>query len=383
MKSMSRSSNILIAAAVVFTAACSETARIEGTLEGAPESSVVLKVLDINHLETIDTVATDRSGRFSCKVDVKKGQPEFMYVYHDGDRVASLIVGKGDRIGLHADTLGNCSVTGSLESEKMAQVDRDYAAVLGRMTSIMKKLETVKAGSSEEERLRKELGAEYVGYYRDRVRYVMSNSRSLTVVPVLYQMVGETLPVFAQNTDAVHFRSAADSLALSYPDSKYVKALRREAQRRMDALELESRLGNAEEIGFPDIELPDTEAVKTRLSEVASKAVLVCFWNPADAAQKMYNLDVLKPAYEAWHEKGFEIYQVALAPDKTSWARTVKDQKLPWISVCDGLGASSRYVSSYNISSLPAFFVINDGELEKADITDRRSLDRLLSRMLK
>ena len=106
MKSMSRSSNILIAAAVVFTAACGETARIEGTLEGASESNVVLKVLDINHLETVDTVTTDKSGRFSCKVDVKKGQPEFMYVYHDGNRVASLVVEKGDRIGIHEDGSG-------------------------------------------------------------------------------------------------------------------------------------------------------------------------------------------------------------------------------------------------------------------------------------
>ena len=384
MTNMSRFSKIIVCAAVVISAvACRNEARIEGVVTETPDSELIVKVLNVGRFSQIDTLETDAEGRFSYKMEVEEGQPEFVYLYRGDRRVASLVVEKGDRIQVILDTLGNYSVSGSQESEKLAQVEKDHAAVLARLTAIVDKMDAVKAGSREEASLKKDLGSEYVRYYRDRVKYVMSNSRSMTIVPVLYQVVGENLPVFAQNTDAVHFRSAADSLALVYPDSKYVKALRKEADRRMAVLELEARLDDAEQIGFPEVELPDVTASKIRLGEVEGKVVLLCFWNPADASQKMFNLDVLKPLYEQWHERGLEIYQVALSQDKTSWANILKEQKLPWINVCDGMGAASRYISSYNLSSLPAIFVIHDGMLTGGAVSDEKSLKSTVARLMK
>ena len=147
-------------------------------------------------------------------------------------------------------------------------------------------------------------------------------------------------------------------------------------------MELEARLSSAQEVGYPEIELPDVQAKKIKLSEVDSKVVMVYFWSAADASQKMFNLDVLKPVYEEFHDKGFEIYQVALDPDKGLWARVVKEQKLPWINVCDSRGASSPYVVSYNLPGLPATFIIADGELVDGKVVDEKSLRKLLKSLL-
>lgn len=70
--------------------------------------------------------------------------------------------------------------------------------------------------------LKAELGKEYVDYYRHCVRYVMENKESLTAIPVLFQNFG--------------------------------------------------------------IELPDLQARKIKLSEVASPVVMVYFWTAADAS---------------------------------------------------------------------------------------------------
>ena len=177
--------------------------------------------------------------------------------------------------------------------------------------------------------------------------------------------------------------SVADSLALSYPQSKYVKALKKEAERRFGYLELEAKIRNAAEIGYPDVVLPDVNAEKIRLSEVDAEVIMLYFWSATDANQKMFNLDVLKSLYEDYHSKGFEIYQVALDPDKTGWAQVVKQQNLPWINVCDGLGGSSPYVTTYNIPTLPATYIIADGELVDGQVVDEKSLRRLLDRLLK
>lgn len=372
---------LVIAAAVVLAVSCGSRAGISGTLSDAPSSEVVFKLLNVNTYEVLDTVKTDKAGRFSYKVDVEKGQPEFVYVFYNDTKIASLLLEAGDKVSVNADTLGTYSVEGSEESAKLAQVEKDYAAALEKLTELSNRLMT--ASEPEASDLRRMIGQEYVRYYRDRVSYIMHNSRSLTVVPVLFQNFGTNLPVFGQSTDAIHFSNISDSLETVYPRSRYVKALRTEAKRRQNYLEMETMMNSAEEIGYPDIELPDVKAQKVRLSDVDAKVIMVYFWSAADAGQKMFNLDFLKTIYEDYHSKGFDIYQVSLDVDKAAWARVVKEQNLPWINVCDSRGGNSPYRISYNLGTLPSAFVISDGELVDGSIVDEKSFRRLLDKLLK
>ena len=379
---MSRFSKIVIcAAAMIAAVACSSKASIEGTLSDAPSSEVVVKLLNVNYYEVLDTVKTDAAGRFSYKAEIAEGQPEFIYVFYKDAKVASLLLEAGDKVTVTADTLGNYSVEGSEESVKLAQVEKTYADALMTLSTLSDLALT--AEGQELENIRKQMGQEYINYYRNSVKYVMQNSKSLTVVPVFFQNFGSDLPVFAQSTDAIQFSAISDSLETVYPESKYVKALRNEAKRRQNLMELEARLNSAESVGYPDIELPDVNASKVKLSDVDAKVTLIFFWNPSDAGQKMFNLDFLKNIYEDYHKKGFEIYQVALDPDKALWARVVKEQKLPWINVCDSRGSASPYALLYNISSVPAAFVIADGELVDGEAVDEKSLRKLIEKLLK
>lgn len=369
----------MLMAAAAAMAACTTGAKIDGTVETAPSSEVIVKLLDINRYQVLDTVATDASGRFSYKVEVEKGQPEFIYLFYKDTKIASLLLEAGDKVDVKADTLGNFAVEGSEESLKLAAVEKDYADAYGRLAAIASKLEKT-SDAEEVAALNRQISKEYVEYYRNCVKYVLANSKSLTSVPVLYQNFGAELPVFAQNTDAIHFMNVSDSLAAVYPESRYVRALKKEAERRFGYLELEARLQDAQEVGFPDIVLPDINAQKIKLSEVDSKVIMVYFWTVNDAAQKMFNLDFLKGIYDDYHKKGFEIYQIALDPDKTQWAQVVKQQNLPWINVCDALGADSPYVTLYNLAALPAAFIIADGDLVDGQVVDEKSLRKLLDK---
>ena len=378
---MSRFSNVIrCAAAALLAAACTPTAKVEMTLDSAPSSEVVVKLLNINQYEVLDTLKTDASGKFSYKVNVEEGQPEFVYVYYKDKRVASLLLEAGDRVNVSADTLGNYTVQGSEESSRLALVEHEYSAAQKRLQALAVQMET--ASDEQMASLRQALAKEYVAYYRQCVKYILENSRSLTAVPVLYQNFGPELPVFSQNTDAIHFVNVADSLSLAYPQSKYVRALRKEAERRYGYMELEAKLRTVSPVGFPDIVLPDINAQQVRLSEVDSKVIMLFFWDPSNANQKMFNLDILESLHNDYHEKGFEIYQVALTTDKAAWAQIVKKQNLPWINVCDRLGAASQYVTTYNIPVLPATYIIADGELVDGEIVDEKSVRRLLDKLL-
>lgn len=383
MKNISRFSKLLLASAVALTlASCGRSAKVDITVADAPSSEVIVKLLDINRFKVLDTLTLDESGKYVYKMDVLKGEPEFVYLFRGEKKIASMILKSADKVYVEADTLGNFTVTGSEESLKLAQVEKDYAYALSKMNSLARRAEDA-VNPEYALSLRQDMGKTYLEYYRGRVRYVMENSTSLSVVPVFFQTFGPELPVFSQSTDAIHFRNVADSLAIVYPDSKYVKALRQEADRRFGYLELQTRLAAAESISYPEIELPDIKGEKRSLTDVDAKVILLQFWTASDVEQKMFNLDVLKPLYEEFNSKGFEIYQVSLDVDKGLWAQVVKEQKLPWISVCDSRGAQSTYASLYNISAVPALFIIADGQLVDGSVVDEASLRKLIRDSLK
>ena len=149
----------------MFAAACSNNAKIEGNLEGASSTEVVVKLLNVNKYEVLDTVKTDASGRFTYKMNVTKGQPEFVYLFHKDTKVASLLMEAGDKIKVQADTLGNYTVDGSVESEKLAQVEKNYAAAYNRLETLVEEFSA--ADNKKAAELQSEISKEYVNYYRE------------------------------------------------------------------------------------------------------------------------------------------------------------------------------------------------------------------------
>ena len=349
-----RSCKLFAAAALVLlTAACAKNTAIVGNLHEGAEKEVIVKLLDVNRFQVLDTVKTDAKGEFQYKLNIAKGKPEFIYLFYGDRQIASLLLSKGDKVKVNTDTLGVYSVEGSDESLKLQQVEKDYAAFMKEMQRILDKDYDVDAA----------LSRCYINYYRDRVKYVVSNSHSLTVVPVLFQQVNPSFQVFSQSTDGILMNSICDSLKTVYPESRYVNALEKEAARRIALMDVENRVRNANEVGYVDISLPGIDGKSVKLSESLGKVTMVYFW-ASTAEQKMFNLDGVLPLYQEFHKKGFEVYAVSLDSDKSAWAAAVRNQNLPWINVCDTRGAQSPYVSSYGVGSLPMVWFIVDGEID-------------------
>ena len=362
--------NTLICLLATFAAlcSCSRGARVEGRFSNAASGKVYVKILDGSSLRTVDSAKVAASGKYAVTVPVTAGQPEFAYLTYGGRQVASLILKKGDRVKVETDTLGHLlSLSGSPESSLLHEADSVYKAFVVRFQSLQ--------GADQTK--------EYIGFYRSSVAFVMQHPHSLSVVPVLLRKVSPDLPVFSRATDGLIFSTAADSLEIAYPDSRYVRTIRREADRRKNHLELSHRLAQAGESAFPEIELPDTKAQNVKLSGVEARLVMLYFWATSNE-EKMFNLDALKPLYDEFHSKGLEIYAVALDPDKAEWAATVKRQNLSWINVCDSRGAASPLIGLYGLTQVPTAFFIRGGQIDPdARVTDAASLRTYISSVLK
>lgn len=361
-----KSFRLLLLSAALIAAACTPKAKISLKLADAPARDVEVRLLNIDSWKVLDTVKTSSKGTLHYSVPVEKGKPEFIYLYSGGVKLASLLLHSGDAVKVEADTLGNYSVEGSEDSRLLGQTEAAFAAFASEFIA----LEAEGGRGREMARL-------FVKHYREDVNFVVTHPKSLVCVPVLYESLNEYTPVFGQSTDAILFRQTVDSLKTVYPNSGYVKALEKETVRREQAMLLQNKIRGAEELAYPEIVLPGMNGENVALSGVEAKAVLLYFWSPSVADQKMFNLDVLLPLYRKYAPRGLEIYAVGVAADKTDWAMVVNSQKIPWINVYDRSGAS---LVSYNLADIPASFLIAEGSLStiKGEAGLRRELDRIL-----
>ncbi|MBQ2194293.1 MAG: TlpA family protein disulfide reductase, partial [Bacteroidales bacterium] len=157
---------------------------------------------------------------------------------------------------------------------------------------------------------------------------------------------------------------------------------RDEIDNRARNLELANRFSEASLISFPELALPDVEGNIRILSELEGGVIILSFWSVGQEEHKMFNVE-LAELYRKYHDRGLEVYQVSLDIDKPSWAATVKNQAMPWISVNDGLGLDSPAVIAYNIDHVPSMFVIDrEGGIAATDLFDQDALDQLIRKLL-
>lgn len=356
-------------------------ATVEGKIAAAPSSEVVFGLMADYQMLLVDTLRTSADSSYKFEIDLLEGDPEFVYMVREGQNVASLILNAGDVVNVDVDAEGNAVISGSEESVKFTQVQKEHAQMDAHFSEMMAELEAATSDSKRQSLARK-ISKEYVSYNIQSRKYVVENSRSLSVISVLYRQLGD-LPVFSELTDALLFDSTADSLQKAYPDSRYAMAIRVAADQKLSEMELQNMIDQTEPIGYFDVELPDAEGQVKKLSDLDAKVILLYFWSASQPVQNIFNIENLKPIYESYHKKGFDIFQVSLDNDKVMWANAVKGQELPWINVCDIRGGASPYISMYNLQALPSAFLISNGELVDGEIVDEASFRKLIEKLLK
>ena len=371
--------------ALIATCGKRDEARVSLTVKGAPDSTeVIVSRLALNQMQVLDTLYTSKE-KVSAEVPVYPGSPEFVYLTYGNGGSAALLLQSRDRVTVSADMTGtDVRIEGSEESVLMQKVDSDIRAFNAAFDSLAYELAAVGEDGSQEEitRLKREMGALYVKCKQEAVKYVVTHSKSLTIVPVLYQKTSGGLPIFAQATDAIIMERAYDSLRTVYPSSPYIVSLADEVSARRNALEIQNRMASAEEVDFPEIVLNDVNGQQQSLTALKGNVVVLMFWDAANVQQRVYNTD-LKILYEKYHSRGLEVYQVGLNSGKTAWALQVKEQELPWISVCDPAAGASVGAMVYNVSQLPAMYLISrQGSIESKDVFDMRRLETEIRRLL-
>lgn len=349
----------LCCTAVLFLACSRDSARISGRFVGFDNSKLYLERILPSGQVVSDSTTTDENGYFSMHVKLPQGQTTIYSLGCEGEFIP-LLVAPREKIELYGvGSIPNYTVEGSGESERLRELRRLLSAGTTALDSIL-----TLYGSADDD-MRRELGVEYAKQYyktkREHIAFIASHPGKLSSLYALYQRLPGDTYLYNGDNDIIYYRLVADSVGAHYPDSPYLKALRREVADAESGYELEALLReklSADRKGFPDVVMADMYQKVHRLSDLEGEVILLDFWSAEYAQNRMINAE-LKEIYSRWSDRGFEIYQVSVDTDKALWVTSVQNQQLPWISVCDFRGQMGLAVMTYNVKSFPSNFLID------------------------
>lgn len=126
------------------------------------------------------------------------------------------------------------------------------------------------------------------------------------------------------------------------------------------------------------------EGDKIQLSEVLNKNkyVLVELW-ASWCAPCRAEIPHMKRAYEAFHEKGFEIVSFSLDDKRKAWEKASKEEQIPWVNISDVKGYDSPVAEMFAKPAVPANWLVeaSTGKIIAKHLR-KKALDNKLEELL-
>lgn len=160
----------------------------------------------------------------------------------------------------------------------------------------------------------------------------------------------------SQSWESDRILEAMNKFQKELAETKLAKEIRTQAENKKNT-----------EVGskYIDITLPDQDGKTISLSSFVGegKYVLIDFWaswcNPC-----MNEVPYLVEAYNAYKDKGFNIFGVSLDRTADAWVKAMTDNKMDWPNVSMINDETKKASEDYAIQSIPANFLIGpDGNI--------------------
>ncbi len=365
-----------VSAAVVLTI-CSCTGRsfnVSGTITEAKDSVLYLENMSLSGPVAIDSVKLSESGTFSFSHQTPEA-PEF-YRLRIAGQIINLAVDSTEQIKVDAQypTMSAVyDVSGSDECAKIKELALHQMDLQRQVDAIVAAPDLgVEAVRDSVERV--------VTAYKEQVKrdYIFAQPMRAYAYYALFQTLRlgqmESL-IFnprSNEQDVKVFAAVATSWDTYYPNAERGKNLHNIAIEGMKNIRIlqQRQLSNIDPSlvnvsNIIDINLPDNKGQQRRLTDLKGKVVLLDFHVFASEGSTARIMQ-LRDIYNKFHAQGLEIYQVSLDPDEHFWK--TQTAALPWVCVRDERGPQSDYVVSYNIQSIPTFFLLGrNSDLYKRD----------------
>lgn len=362
--------------AAMLTSCNNKKFYINGTVTEAKDSVLYLENMSLDGPVVVDSVKLDDKGAFSFSGKAPDA-PEF-YRLRIAGQIINLSVDSTETVDVKASypsMATGYTVDGSAECATIRELALKQIDLQNRVIAVQNN------PNLGYDLTRDSIGKLVAAYKEDIKRnYIYKAPMRASSYFALFQTLGNML-IFnpRENADDVKvFAAVATSWDTYHPDALRGKNLHNIAiegmknvrimRNKMAAQNIDASKVNVSNI--IDISLLDNQGNRRSLTDLKGKVVMLDF-HVFGSNGSTKRIMEMRELYNKYHDRGFEIYQVAFDPDEHFWK--TQTAALPWISVRDPQGLQSQNLAAYNVSSIPTFFLIDrNNEVKKRDsqITD-------------
>lgn len=362
--------------AAMLTSCNNKKFHINGTVTEAKDSVLYLENMSLDGPVVVDSVKLDDKGAFSFSGKAPDA-PEF-YRLRIAGQIINLSVDSTETVDVKASypsMATGYTVDGSAECATIRELALKQIDLQNRVIAVQNN------PNLGYDLTRDSIGKLVAAYKEDIKRnYIYKAPMRASSYFALFQTLGNML-IFnpRENADDVKvFAAVATSWDTYHPDALRGKNLHNIAiegmknvrimRNKMAAQNIDASKVNVSNI--IDISLLDNQGNRRSLTDLKGKVVMLDF-HVFGSNGSTKRIMEMRELYNKYHDRGFEIYQVAFDPDEHFWK--TQTAALPWISVRDPQGLQSKNLASYNVTSIPTFFLIDrNNEVKKRDsqITD-------------
>lgn len=362
--------------AAMLTSCNNKKFHINGTVTEAKDSVLYLENMSLDGPVVVDSVKLDDKGAFSFSGKAPDA-PEF-YRLRIAGQIINLSVDSTETVDVKASypsMATGYTVDGSAECATIRELALKQIDLQNRVIAVQNN------PNLGYDLTRDSIGKLVAAYKEDIKRnYIYKAPMRASSYFALFQTLGNML-IFnpRENADDVKvFAAVATSWDTYHPDALRGKNLHNIAiegmknvrimRNKMAAQNIDASKVNVSNI--IDISLLDNQGNRRSLTDLKGKVVMLDF-HVFGSNGSTKRIMEMRELYNKYHDRGFEIYQVAFDPDEHFWK--TQTAALPWISVRDPQGLQSQNFAAYNVSSIPTFFLIDrNNEVKKRDsqITD-------------
>lgn len=358
--------------AAMLTSCNNKKFHINGTVTEAKDSVLYLENMSLDGPVVVDSVKLDDKGAFSFSEKAPEA-PEF-YRLRIAGQIINLSIDSTETVDVKASypsMATGYTVEGSAECATIKELALKQIDLQNRVIAVQNNL------NLGYDLTRDSIGKLVAAYKEDIKRnYIYKAPMRASSYFALFQTLGNML-IFnpRENADDVKvFAAVATSWDTYHPDALRGKNLHNIAiegmknvrimRNKMAARNIDASKVNVSNI--INISLLDNQGNRRSLTDLKGKVVMLDF-HVFGSNGSTKRIMEMRELYNKYHDRGFEIYQVALDPDEHFWK--TQTAALPWISVRDPQGLQSQNLAAYNVSSIPTFFLIDrNNEVKKRDV---------------
>lgn len=334
----------------------SESFVINGKADVEANTAVIIGKIPVDQFEVVDTVYTDKKGRFSYT-----GSEKVSTIYYITFNTAKppgvpLVVENGADIKLDVEVKQNFpfEVKGGKYNQDMHDLHSIYTKYDDSMRSINAYVEKLDPNTASPEQ-KQQINALYSNLMSARLAEIENFMKERPASPVTFFAVR----FLFSKPEPKLIVIAAEKLEPEFPESEYTKLI----------TELKSSLGTVfEGAKAPDIRLKNPQGDTTALSDLKGKVVLIDFWASWCGPCRKENPHV-KEIYEKYKDHGFEIFGVSLDHKEDQWKMAIQHDGINWVHVSQLKGWSTDAAKTYGVHSIPQTFLIDkEGTIVKVGL---------------